>query len=318
MVKVLDTILSESAYSAEIDVPLEKIDVADWLFSLPEAEYLRCCPPDHIAAGVTWTDDGRRMSINVEQIGSGLVVQHYVAEVAEPAHCRMNSISDVFTANGRTQVNVVWELIAEKIDDGRTRYTNKGAVSLVLGLLLSTVGLDVTTGQPRFTFDVLELSGGISFIPVMIGMFAFSEILRGFTALERELPSAPKVGDIKPYRGMFAVLRQYPWSFIRGTTLGSAVGALPGVGGDLAASIAYGVSRKFSKTPEKFGTGHPEGLIEATSSNNAGLSSAWNRTSSSQSRSYTSGSFSAASPRPGRVAFSVAASHRASTASMAA
>ena len=124
MVKVLDTILSQSAYSAEIDVPLERIDIADWLFNLPEAEYLRCCPPDHIAAGVTWTDDGRRMSINVEQIGSGLVVQHYVAEIAEPAYCRMNSISDVFTANGRTQVNVVWELTAEKIDAGRTRCTN--------------------------------------------------------------------------------------------------------------------------------------------------------------------------------------------------
>ncbi len=68
MVKVLDTILSQSAYSAEIDVPFEKVDIADWLFTLPEAEYLRCCPPDHIAAGVTWTDDGRRMSINVEQI----------------------------------------------------------------------------------------------------------------------------------------------------------------------------------------------------------------------------------------------------------
>ncbi|MGO6707008.1 hypothetical protein [Rhizobium leguminosarum] len=125
MVKVLEDILSQSAYSAEIEVPLEKVNIADWLFNLPESEYLRCCPPDHIAAGVTWTDDGRRMSINVEQIGSGLVVQHYVAEVAEPAYCRMNSISDVFTANGRTQVNVVWELIAEKVDDSRTRYTNR-------------------------------------------------------------------------------------------------------------------------------------------------------------------------------------------------
>ncbi|NKJ34948.1 hypothetical protein FHT28_001675 [Rhizobium sp. SG570] len=125
MVKVLDTILSQSAYSAEVDVPFEKIDIADWLFNLPEAEYLRCCPPDHIAAGVTWTDDGRRMSINVEQIGSGLVVQHYVAEVAEAAYCRMNSISDVFTSSGRTKVNVVWELIAEKIDENRTRYTNR-------------------------------------------------------------------------------------------------------------------------------------------------------------------------------------------------
>ncbi|MEH0194298.1 hypothetical protein V7S57_01045 [Caulobacter sp. CCNWLY153] len=125
MVTVLDRILSQSAYSHEIDVPIEKIDIADWLFTLPEAEYLRCCAPDHIAAGVTTTDDGRRMSINVEQIGSGLVVQHYVADEAGPTYCRMNSISDVFTANGRTQVNVIWELIAEAIDDKRTRYTNR-------------------------------------------------------------------------------------------------------------------------------------------------------------------------------------------------
>lgn len=123
--KVLtDTILSKSAFSAEIDVPIEKIDIADWLFNLAEAEYQRCCPPDHIAAGSTVTDDGRRMSINVEMIGTGLVVQHYVAEEATPTYCRMNSISDVFTANGRTQVNVIWELIAEPIEGGRTRYTN--------------------------------------------------------------------------------------------------------------------------------------------------------------------------------------------------
>lgn len=90
-----DQILSQSAYTAEIDVPLEKIDIADWLFTLPEAEYLRCCPPDHIGSGVTTTDDGRRMVINVEMIGTGLVIQHYVAEEATPSYCRMNSISDV-------------------------------------------------------------------------------------------------------------------------------------------------------------------------------------------------------------------------------
>lgn len=122
--KVLDQILSKSSYSAEIDVPLEQVDIAKWLFTLPEAEYQRCCPPDHIAAGVTWTDDGRRMSINVEMIGTGLVVQHYVADEAGKTYVRMNSISDVFTSNGRTQVNVIWELKAEAIDGGRTRYTN--------------------------------------------------------------------------------------------------------------------------------------------------------------------------------------------------
>lgn len=123
--KILEEILSQSAYSHEVDVPFAEIDIADWLFTLPEAEYQRCCAPDHIAAGITTTDDGRRMSINVEMVGSGLVVQHYVAEEATPNYCRMNSISDVFTANGRTQVNVVWELIAEEAGPGRTRYTNR-------------------------------------------------------------------------------------------------------------------------------------------------------------------------------------------------
>ena len=80
--KVLDRILSQSAYTAVIDVPLDRVDIAEWLFTLSEAEYLRCCPPDHIAAGVSTTDDGRRMMINVEQIGTGLVIQHYVAEEA--------------------------------------------------------------------------------------------------------------------------------------------------------------------------------------------------------------------------------------------
>lgn len=120
-----DQILSQATASADVDVPLENIDIADWLFNLPEEEYKRCCVPDHFAAGTTTTDDGRRMSINVEMIGTGLVVQHYVAEEATPTYCRMNSVSDVFTPAGHTKVNVIWELIAEAIDGTRTRYTNR-------------------------------------------------------------------------------------------------------------------------------------------------------------------------------------------------
>ena len=69
-----DRILSHSSFSHIVDVPIECIDIADWLFNLPEAEYQRCCPPDHIAAGATSTDKGRRMSafaavaIDVENI----------------------------------------------------------------------------------------------------------------------------------------------------------------------------------------------------------------------------------------------------------
>jgi len=64
-----DKILSSSAFSHVIAVPIEKIDIADWLFNLPEAEYQRCCPPDHISCGTTATDSGKTMSINVEMIG---------------------------------------------------------------------------------------------------------------------------------------------------------------------------------------------------------------------------------------------------------
>lgn len=119
-----DLVLSQSAFSHVIDVPIEQVDIGKWLFGLPEAEYQRCAPPDHIACGSTRTDDGRPMSINVEQIGTGLVVQHYVGEVVGKLRCLLVSTSDVFTPAGRTRVQVIWELSAKSLSDGRTEYTN--------------------------------------------------------------------------------------------------------------------------------------------------------------------------------------------------
>lgn len=150
----------------------------------------------------------------------------------------------------------------------------RGFISLLIGLLVSTVGLDVTSGQPRYIFGSIELYGGVSFIPTMIGMFALAEILRGFSA-EGVVPPAPTTKVSHPFRGVWREAKKYPWSAVRGVSLGTMIGALPGAGGDLAAWIAYGTARRFSKTPEKFGTGHVEGLIEAGSANNSGLSSAW-------------------------------------------
>jgi hypothetical protein len=119
-----DKILSSSAYSHVIAVPQAKIDIADWLFNLPEAEYQRCCPPDHISCGSTFTDDGTRMSINVEMIGQTLMIQHYVAETATPHLCRMVSTSDAFTPNGRTRVQIIWTLSVKPVDDTHCEYTN--------------------------------------------------------------------------------------------------------------------------------------------------------------------------------------------------
>ncbi|MEV0642370.1 hypothetical protein AB0I77_47150 [Streptomyces sp. NPDC050619] len=84
------------------------------MLNLPDAEYQRCAPGEHIAAGRTTTDDGRPMSINVESIGATLVIQHYVAEVHEPRHCHLVSLSDAQTAQGWVKVQATWDMRVEQ------------------------------------------------------------------------------------------------------------------------------------------------------------------------------------------------------------
>ena len=119
-----DLILSELTVTYEVEVPWDKIDIATWLKTLPDHEYQRCAPGEHKAAGYTTDDDGTPMSINVEMIGTSLVVQQYRYEIAKRHHCHMVSISDVLTPNGWTTQQVIWDLRMEKIDDQHARYHN--------------------------------------------------------------------------------------------------------------------------------------------------------------------------------------------------
>jgi TctA family transporter len=150
----------------------------------------------------------------------------------------------------------------------------KGFASLFLGLAFATVGIDPVVGHPRFTFGSVELLQGISFIPAMIALFAVSEVLRQSVVVgdPTEQVSA-HIGNI--FKGIGAMIRRYKLNFLRASTIGVAIGALPGAGGDIAAWITYAVSKKFSKEPEKYGTGHIEGVVDATSANNAALAGAW-------------------------------------------
>ena len=109
-----EDLITESSCTAIINAPIDFVDIPTWLFHLPDAEYQRCSPA-HIAAASTTTDDGRRMSINVEKIGETLMIQHYVSEITEPHLCRMASFSDAISANGRTKVHVLWELSIKPI-----------------------------------------------------------------------------------------------------------------------------------------------------------------------------------------------------------
>ncbi|TCT06589.1 tripartite tricarboxylate transporter permease [Aquabacter spiritensis] len=150
----------------------------------------------------------------------------------------------------------------------------KGLLSLLLGLFFATIGLDNPAGIPRFTFGNAELLSGVDFIPAMIGLFAVSEVLRAMAsgAPDWEMRQTAMRNPLKGWGRMFVT---YWPQQLRGNITGTAIGILPGAGADIAAWVSYAMSRKFSKTPEKFGTGHVEGIIESTSSNNAALAGAW-------------------------------------------
>ena len=150
----------------------------------------------------------------------------------------------------------------------------KGFVSLMLGLLVASVGLGNPAGFPRFTFGSVELLGGIGLIPMMIGMFAISEIIRFAVDMDPPLKIVDKpLGNV--FKGMWSLTKKYPLQILRGSALGTLVGALPGAGADIAAWMSYGISKKFSKEPGKFGTGHVEGIVESGSANNSALAGAW-------------------------------------------
>ncbi len=152
--------------------------------------------------------------------------------------------------------------------------TLKGVVSLLIGLFIATIGIDITAGHPRFTFGSVEMMGGISFIPAMIGMFAISEVLRFVASTGRTTrPVQQPIGNV--FRGIGAILGKYRLNVARGGAIGALIGILPGAGADIAAWIAYAVSKRFSRNRDKFGTGHVEGLVDAGTANNAGLSGAW-------------------------------------------
>jgi hypothetical protein len=119
-----DLVLVHSGETAAIHAPIDKVNIADWLLNLPDAEYQRCAPPDHLAAGSTTTDDGQPMSINVEVVGGSLLIQHYVAEVHEADHCHMVSLSDVQTPAGWIKAQVIWDLSVTALDDATCQYTN--------------------------------------------------------------------------------------------------------------------------------------------------------------------------------------------------
>lgn len=150
----------------------------------------------------------------------------------------------------------------------------KSLIMLIIGLSISCIGLNNPAGVPRYTFGSVELMGSLGLIPIMVGVFAISEVLRTVvTPMKFEEPIPVRLTSFM--RTVWHLTRKFKWNFWRGGLLGTVMGIQPGTGPDMAAYISYSVSKKFSKEPEKYGTGHLEGIVEAGSANNSALSGAW-------------------------------------------
>jgi putative tricarboxylic transport membrane protein len=142
----------------------------------------------------------------------------------------------------------------------------KALAMIVIGLLLGLVGTDIYTGTPRMTMGFLELSDGVNFVAVAVGVFGIAEILRNLETERGREVGVSQVSNLMPSRAEF---KQMVAPILRGTFLGSALGILPGGGAILASFAAYTVEKKVSTTPERFGKGALEGVAGPESANNA-------------------------------------------------
>ena len=141
----------------------------------------------------------------------------------------------------------------------------KGWISGLIGLFLATIGRDRLQFFPRFTFGIPEFDGGLDIIPVLIGAFGIPQIIQ---VIKDKL----SVGETKKFQRIFPELKiivRNITTIIRSALIGVGIGAVPGIGEDIAAWVSYGTAKKSSKHPENFGKGAYEGVIASEAANNA-------------------------------------------------
>jgi len=136
----------------------------------------------------------------------------------------------------------------------------------LVGIILGSIGLDLISGFPRFTFGINELTDGVGIVPLVMGLFGISEILENLEgSLEREVFKT-RIRNLWP---SFKDWMESKWAIVRGSLIGFVLGILPGGGAVIATFVSYAVEKKVSKHPEKFGKGAIEGVAGPESANNA-------------------------------------------------
>lgn len=143
----------------------------------------------------------------------------------------------------------------------------KGLLSGALGALFSFPGSDANSGEMRFTFDWWQLQGGLDNLPVLVGVFAVGTCIADAISIRER-------GDTIAYarKGILMGLGDWiaqRWNLLRSAAIGTWIGILPGIGANVGSVVAYTVAKNMSAEPEKFGTGHPDGIVASEAANNA-------------------------------------------------
>jgi TctA family transporter len=149
----------------------------------------------------------------------------------------------------------------------------RSLIAALTGLLLAMIGLDNVTNQERFTFGLLELEDGLELVPVILGLFAVAEMFElwvkgGSLAGSLENPLSAKETQTQIFRGVIEAFRRW-WLIMRCSSIGAAMGLIPGLGSAPASFVAYGHAKQSSKSKETFGKGNIEGVIGSESANDA-------------------------------------------------
>ncbi|MCI9666977.1 MAG: C4-dicarboxylate ABC transporter permease [Angelakisella sp.] len=143
----------------------------------------------------------------------------------------------------------------------------KGVIAGIFGMTLSFVGVDPIWGELRFTFGSIDLMGGISTIPAMIGLFSIPQILRSCTARDNAKVDSKDL-KLSKFVPSFREMWRQKWAILRASVIGVGIGIIPATGGNIGSFIAYDQAKRFSKHPETFGKGNYEGIIASEAANN--------------------------------------------------
>lgn len=144
----------------------------------------------------------------------------------------------------------------------------KGIMGGLFGLFLATVGIDDMSGTIRFTLDTTYFLGGVSFIPVLIGVFAFAQVLTSIEDYHKSPQSEP-IKFLDKVLPSWADIKKVFVTLVRSSTIGTFIGCVPGTGGDIASFVSYDQAKRWSKNAANFGNGEPEGVAAPEAGNNA-------------------------------------------------